>query len=161
MVKSIRMGIVLTTVFCAAIVGTSLVSAQQLITGDPPEAILSVAQAYGDASMDTDDLGDPMIVGTIDGIRYVGYFYGCTKGGHGCSSLQLRATWSVDYVSLEHINEWNRTTRFGKAYIEADGDAALEMEINLDFGVTRDNLNDTFDWWRIGITEYVEHLRNR
>lgn len=136
------------------------VAAQQLVDATTTESILSVARMYGDASMDTDSFGDPMIVGTINGINYVAYFYGCTKG-QNCSSIQLRATWSIDFVSLEHINEWNRTARFGKAYVEEDGDAALEMEVNLDFGVSRENLEDTFDWWRIGLEEYVEHLRNR
>ena len=140
---------------------TAPMFAQQLITGDPPEAVLTVAQAWGDAHLETDNQGDPMLVGTIEGIRYVGFFYGCGKGGTGCRSLELRASWTVDYVSLEHINEWNSTTRFGKAYIASDGDVVLEMEVNLDYGVTRDNLDDTFDWWRIGMTEYVEHLRNR
>lgn len=134
--------------------------AQQLVDANATDVILSVARLYGDANMDTDSLGDPMLVGSINGVNYVAYFYGCTKG-RDCSSIQLRATWSIDFVSLEHINEWNRTTRFGKAYVEEDGDAALEMEVNLDFGVTRDNLEDTFDWWRIGLEEYVEHLRNR
>lgn len=152
-------GIASVAILVIAFVASPL-AAQQLVTADSPEAILSVAQMYGGASMDTDSLGDPMIVGSISDINYVVYFYGCTKGLN-CSSIQLRATWSIDHVSLEHINEWNRTTRFGKAYVEEDGDAAIEMEVNLDYGVTRDNLEDTFDWWRIGLTEYVDHLRER
>jgi hypothetical protein len=136
--------------------------AQQLVTADPPEQVLAIAQNYGEARMDTDSQGNPMIIGTISGIHYFGFFYGCDgKGGAGCDSLQLRASWTVGTVSLQHINEWNRTRRFGKAYLEDDGDVALEMEVNLDFGVTYDNLNDTFDWWRIGITEFADHLRDR
>lgn len=136
--------------------------AQQLVTADPPERVLAIAQNYGEARMDTDSQGNPMIIGTISGIHYFGFFYGCDgKGGAGCDSLQLRASWTVGVVSLQTVNEWNRTRRFGKAYLEDDGDVVLEMEVNLDFGVTYENLNDTLDWWRIGITEFAEFLRDR
>ena len=47
------------------------------------------------------------------------------------------------------MNAWNRDRRFGKAYIDADGDIAIEMDVNLWGGVTPKNLDDTFDWWRI------------
>ncbi len=132
-----------------------------LLTGDPADAILPIAQRFGEAEMDVDDLGYPMIVGTIEGLYYFAYYYGCNDDGTGCNSIQLRATWTVDSISLEHLNEWNRTTRFGKAYVESDGDVALEMEVNLDFGVTPNNLDDTFDWWRIGLIEFAEHLQAR
>ena len=59
--------------------------AQQLVTADPPDQVLTIAQSYGEAAMDTDSHGNPMIVGSINGIHYFGFFYGCDgKGGTGC-----------------------------------------------------------------------------
>ena len=111
--------------------------------------------------METDSRGFPMIVGTIDGLHYRVFFYGCTKGATGCDSIQLMATWPAGTMSLEQVNEWNRTKRFGKAYLRTDGSVALEMQINLDGGVARSNLTDTFDWWRIGMSEFADSMRGR
>ena len=38
--------------------------------------------------------------------------------------------------------------RFGKAYLDLDGHPTIEMNVNLSKGVSRENLDDTLDWWR-------------
>lgn len=40
------------------------------------------------------------------------------------------------YGKLEHINAWNRERRFSRAYVDADGDAVLEFDLDLEGGVT-------------------------
>ncbi len=55
---------------------------------------------------------------------------------------------------MYRINNWNRTKRFGKAYLDNDGDPILVMTVNLDYGVTRDNLEDDFNWWTIAIKNF-------
>src|SRR5690606_21764699 len=122
--------------------------------GSDPEAIRVVASGYGSAELQTDEAGDPQIMGRMDGQRYAVTFYDCEVGAN-CTSLQLSAVWVVDgAVTPEAINEWNRTKRFGKAYLDEDGDPWVEMNVNLAFGVTRQNLDDTFDWWRIVVEEF-------
>lgn len=81
------------------------------------------------------------------------YFYGCAKGRE-CDDIQFSAGWSGPKVSLEKINEWNRDKRFGKAYIDSDGDPRLEMEVNLDYGVSAKNLEDSFNWWSKALKEF-------
>ncbi len=59
---------------------------------------------------------------------------------------------------MEEINAWNRDKRFGKAYLDDDGDPALEMNVNLRYGVSRKNFDDTVDFWRIVLKTFKEEV---
>ncbi|KEO51909.1 YbjN domain-containing protein [Thioclava pacifica] len=137
--------------------GAPMAQAETLIDGSDPEAIRAIASGYGSATLETDSEGDPQIVGRIDGTQYIVLFYGCTNGAN-CNSIQLTAGWSGVAVSLSQINGWNSGMRFGKAYLDEDGDPTIEMNVNLDFGVSRDNLDDTFDFWRLVLSQFEEEV---
>ncbi|MDX5403519.1 MAG: YbjN domain-containing protein [Rhodobacterales bacterium] len=51
------------------------------------------------------------------------------------------------------VSDWNDQNRFGTMYLDSDGDLAVDMDVNLFGGVTRRNLDDTFDWWRVVLDE--------
>ena len=127
-------------------------SATDLLDGSDPEAILSIAQGYGSAMLDVDGGGDPKISGRIGGQAYTVFFYGC-EGGQNCSSLQF-TTWFVGVrPAAEEVSAWNDENRFGTMYLDGDGDLAVDLDVNLFGGVTRKNLDDTFDWWRVVLDE--------
>ena len=127
-------------------------SATDLLDGSDPEAILSIAQGYGSAMLDVDGVGDPKISGRIGGQAYTVFFYGC-DGGQNCSSLQF-TTWFVGVrPAAEEVSAWNDENRFGTMYLDGDGDLAVDLDVNLFGGVTRKNLDDTFDWWRVVLDE--------
>lgn len=140
---------------------TGVLCSQELVDGSDPVRILEMAQGHGSAELGKDSVGDPMVTGRLSNIHYVIFFYGCNDAGKQCDSLQFRASWSVDGVSQDLMNEWNRTKRFGKAYLNEEGNARIEMNVNLDYGVSAENLNDTFDWWRIALEEFLAHLQSR
>jgi hypothetical protein len=58
------------------------------------------------------------------------------------------------------VNRWNRDYRFGKAYVDAEGDVILEWDVNLWGGVSPANLDDTFDWWRTVLSRMDEVFGN-
>ncbi|MRX49681.1 YbjN domain-containing protein [Paracoccus sp. S-4012] len=131
---------------------------QDLVDGSDPEAILAIAKGYGSADLQTDDAGDPQIIGRMDGQQYAVSFYGC-EGGKDCTNLQFAAVWVVDgAVTAEAVDAWNEAKRFGKAYLDEDGDPWLEMDVNLAFGVTRQNLDDTFDWWKVVVDGFIDEV---
>lgn len=121
--------------------------------------ILEIAKTYGSAEMQTTSAGDPQIVGRIDNARYVLFFEGC-KENLNCRNLQFYAGWAVGdkKVSSERINEWNRTKRWGKAYLDREGDPAIELDVNLYRGVSRPNFDDTFDWWKVVMKEFRQYI---
>lgn len=131
--------------------------AKVLVTAADPEAILAIAKKYGDASLDKDGQGDPMINAKMDNVRYNVVFYGC-ENNESCTNIQFRTGWVDGGVTPNAINAWNRDTRFIKTYIDDEGDPMIEMDVNLDYGVTKLNLDDTFDWWRQGISRYSQKM---
>lgn len=127
-------------------------SASDLLDGSDPAAILRIAEGYGSAMLDKDSVGDPMIEGRIDGQAYTVFFYGC-DGGAGCSSIQFTTYFAGVRPDAAVVSDWNDENRFGTLYLDGDGDLALDMDVNLFGGVTRKNLDDTFDWWRVVLEE--------
>lgn len=137
-----------------ALLAPGILPAQDLVTAADPEKILEIARGFGSAELDTADEGQPRITGRLDGTRYTVFFYGCTAG-RDCTTIQFWTYLSAPPDAMEAVNAFNRDHRFGKAYIDADGDIAIEMDVNLWAGVTPTNLDDTFDWWRL-VLEQVE-----
>lgn len=60
-------------------------------------------------------------------------------GGEGKNLL----LWSyVQGGSLNKVNEWNKEKRFSRAYLDGDGDANVEWDIDLEGGVTVDAVRE-------------------
>ncbi len=75
-----------------------------------------------------------------------------------CKTLTFEAGWEGDDLTDEMMADWNREKRFGKAYLDEDGLATVEMSVNLHGGVTRANLDDTIDWWRLVLDEFADYF---
>ncbi len=134
-------------------------AADALITAKDPEIILNLVKGYGSGDLGTDSEGDPRIQGRIGGTKYVVLFYGC-KDGKACQDIQFVASWSDTNVTQEDVNNWNRTTRFGKAYLDKDNDPTLELIVNLNYGVSKKNLDDTIDWWAMVMKKFEKEVVN-
>ncbi|MCI4664150.1 MAG: YbjN domain-containing protein [Neomegalonema sp.] len=133
---------------------------EQLLDARDPKKIVAIAKRYGEATLAADPLGDPLIKGSVKiderpkPVPYEIYFYGC-KSGKDCKNLQFRSRWDFKGVTDKDSTRWNREKRFGKAFIDEDGNFTLEMNVNLDLGVTRGNMIDTFDWWRAVVKDFT------
>jgi hypothetical protein len=155
-----RLGLALAMIAGAALisaVATSSHAQSGLVDATDPDRILEIARGYGSANMDTFTDGTPMIVGRIDGDRYNIFFYGCDDNNENCRSIQFYIGWTDADMSLTALNEWNKTKRWFQAYQDDEGDSVIEMDVNLFGGVSFSNIDDVFDWWRIGIKEFREY----
>ena len=141
----------------ATLLASTPVLSADLVDATDPSEIVNLARGFGSASLDVDGEGDPMIVGRINGTRYVVYFYGCSSG-RNCREIQFNAAWGSNNVSMSDINGWNESTRYGKAYLDSDGDPNIEFTVNLYRGVSRDNLEDTIDWWKVAMETFEENM---
>jgi len=138
--------------------GPTPAGAQALIDATDPDGIVEIAKGYGEAVLEADNTGDPMISGKIDQTNYVVFFYGCTDNAD-CSTIQFMSSYTnIDGVDLDLVNSWNAEQRFGKAYLDSDRDPVIEMNVNLWSGVSPDNLNDTFDWWRLILETFEDYI---
>ena len=76
-----------------------------------------------------------------------------TKG----PDIQLYA-WFNDKVSVQKINDWNKKQRFCRAYVDKDGDAVLESDLDLEGGVTLENIKAFIDAYRTLLPLFARHL---
>lgn len=146
-------------VFLCAVAAFSLAGTAraELITGRDTTTIVAVAKKFGDAELTKDSEGDPKITGNIDGTKYTLYFNGCSKG-ENCTDIVFRAGWTGSSATAEDMHSWNKNKRWGKAYLDEEGDPNVEVLVNLEGGVSRKNLMDSFDWWRLVIKEFSAAL---
>lgn len=129
-----------------------------LVDASHPDPISDIAWRYGEANWQRDDLGDPIIFATLAEAAYHIEFYGC-KAGKDCTDLRFVAYGGPEREVKKQklvweVAEWNRDRRFGKAVMTDEGGLLLEMNVTLQGGVTRQNLDTTFDWWRIALSEF-------
>jgi hypothetical protein len=135
-------------------------AAQTVLDGSSVDEILNVAKGYGSATLDSQSNGDPKISGRIDGIPYQVYFMNCTDNT-ACQDVNFYAGFLDNKPDLETINAWNREKRFGKAYLDSDLDAVLEWDLNLEYGVTRENLDAAFSLWWLLLDQYTTYIGAR
>ena len=61
-------------------------------------------------------------------------------------------------MTMDQVNTWNREFRFGKVYLDDENDPFLEMDVNLDYGVSEGNFLDTLDWWTVVLGRFEEYI---
>jgi hypothetical protein len=140
-----------------AVPGLAQTSEQSVIDGGDVDTILAVARTYGSAILESQANGDPKISGRIDQVRYAVFFLNCTDS-RNCRHLDFYAGLADTRPGLEVINAWNGSKRFGRAHLDSVQDAVVEMDLNLEFGVTRANLDASFAIWRLVLAQFTDHV---
>lgn len=127
--------------------------------------IVALLDAHGyQASLTTDGSGDPLVMGQADGLKFKVQTYDCNGSApRRCRSLQFIAAFSLDRAATDAdvraMNDYNRKKVYGRAFIDENGDAAVDMVINLNGGVLAGNLMDTVGTWKSFVLDvFVQHL---
>jgi len=111
-------------------------SSQKLYTsmsGDEIESLLKSMNFIYNRT--TDRSGDPIFRIAIDRYRVALITDDCSNSR--CSIIQLYAGFDLPGTfDMDKINEWNRTKRFARAYVDEEGDPILETELSLEGGVS-------------------------
>jgi len=128
----------------------------QTIDGSAVNDILGLAMSYGDATLETQDNGQPRIAGKAGGVPYQVFFLNCDSGT--CEDLNFYAGFAGVKPTMDSLNAWNRDKRFGRAYLDGDLDAVIEYDINLEYGVALENLNAAFGVWSLVLGEFAGYV---
>jgi len=122
--------------------------APEIIRASDVNRILEIAKGFGNVELEQDKQGDPKISGMAQGKKFVILFYGCDQG-KGCKSISFYAGWKTDNqeVALSDINQWNSDKRFGRMYLDESSDPILQMDVEMENGMTRENLEEVFRDW--------------
>ena len=104
--------------------------------------------------------GLPEIESGAQGRSYWVYLYDCNdETPKACTNLTFFTyIEKSDAMTLEAVNDWNLSRRFGRAYLDQKGNANLSMDIDLIGGVTRANLEDWLLWWDDRIAKFNQHM---
>ena len=132
-------------------------AAAQTVDGASVDEILTIAKTYGTATMGSQSNGDPKISGQIERIPYTLYFMNCTDNAN-CEDVNFYSGFLDNKPDLETINAWNRDKRFGKAYLDTDLDAVVEWDVNLEHGVTSENMDAAFALWWLILDQYTTYI---
>jgi hypothetical protein len=99
-----------------------------------------------------------------DGITWFVYGYNCQDSAQTCTELQFRAVFDLHAkIGLQppDLNEWNRKSRFVRAYSTNNQEAlVLEMDAYLGGGVTLSNLTDQALLWRQALAGFGQQMKN-
>lgn len=141
-----------------ALGGVAGAAAQELIDGTNVDEVLNIARGFGAAKLQSASNGDPVIEGKIEGISYYLFFRNCSDANTECEDLNFYAGFLDNKQTMEAINAWNRDKRFGKAYLDADLDAVIEYDVNLEYGVSQENLDSNFQVWSLILKQYADYI---
>lgn len=108
--------------------------AAQNVTADV-DRIAAILQQEGYQAKRLGDPGEPRIETSMGGYAAAVYFYGCDAKGKGCKSVQFYSGFNPKTSpTLDAMNEYGRANRFGRVYLDKDGDPVIEMDIDLEAG---------------------------
>lgn len=63
-------------------------------------------------------------------------------------------------MDLKKVNEWNATKRFSRVYLDQDGDAVIEWDVDLEGGTTAAGLKESIRTYRLGVMAFVRFLNS-
>lgn len=126
--------------------------------GVPVADIVAGMQEYGvRAKLGKDDQGDPQIDSALAGANFQVRFYDCADGR--CQSIQFLSGFDLDEgMSLEDVNDWNRTMRYGSVYLDEEGDPYLQMDIDTTRGLPKDQFAEWMAVWEEVLGRFRESI---
>lgn len=134
-----------------------------LVPPDPWE-VIHPAREIGTAEVERDSHEEPVIRGKIGELPYAVHFYGCGLGW-SCEDLLFVARFP-DVVPekagqlARQAAEWNRRKLFGRAVVDSDGIASVEMAMTLTGGTSPENMRAVFARWVSVVEEFSDFIRD-
>lgn len=103
-----------------------------------------------DFEIEFEELDNGAYIFEVDDLKMIFFNRGKT--------LQLYSVFRDAKVTMSRINEWNKTTRFAKAYLDSDNDPALEGDLELTGGVTIKNIKEWMKTYVACLRKFKEHV---
>lgn len=139
-------------------------TAAQNVTAMTPEDIAGALEAAGLSPEPFDDAagGAPVIRASAGEIVFWTRGFDCS--GDACSTLMLFANFEIGRAVTANdfrvINRYNESRVFGRAYaIEADRSIGVDYVIELDGGVSPDNVSGNIARWMDVIDAFIANFR--
>lgn len=109
-------------------------SVAQNVTADP-DRIASILQKEGYQAKRVSADKEPRIETAMAGYNTSIYFFGCDDNGRACKTVQFYAGFNPKQSpTLQAMNDYARENRFGRIYLDKEGDPIIEMDVDLEVG---------------------------
>ena len=93
-------------------------------------------------------VGEHVVLVAVDGsdgdVSYITYINGVTP----------------ESLGYEFLSKFNSEVKFGRAYVDRDGDIALQMDRNAVGGISAKNIQSDFDVFLILISKFLKDIEN-
>jgi hypothetical protein len=120
-------------------------------------AILTSAGMTGGIERNPD--GSRFVVGKMDQGPFQMLPVECERPGDNCGAIRLYLGFSMrEKPSVQRINQYNSRTKDVRAYLDEEGDPAIEMDIALGGGVSAAYLTRRMAAWRTAVEGYRAFL---
>ena len=92
------------------------------------------------------------------GYNFIILPFSCDENGDDCKSVQFYTAFAADTdPTLEEMNNYASENRFGRVYLDQDGDPAIEMDIDLEAGGMSEALfMDNLAYWEAIMVNFAE-----
>ncbi|NEX45869.1 YbjN domain-containing protein [Pseudotabrizicola algicola] len=130
-----------------------------LIDASAPETVAGAMRRLGyRAELTTDAGGDPQIRSAAGGVNFSVFFYGCTDG-KACRSIQFSAGFDTENgLDPSVANDWNRLNRYGKVFLDDEGDPIVEQDITLVGGMNEAMFAENLRVWERVVSDLKDHI---
>ena len=94
-----------------------------------------------------DAFKEPLIESYLGKLRFYVYFYECDPARR-CKNIQFRTGFATrGTLSLVKINDWSTRWRFGRLYLDPEGDAILDFDVDVRRGASLELLTTSIERW--------------
>lgn len=129
-------------------------AAQEVFDTLTEEKIVEIMKAEGYAVElePGDEDTDPDVLWKLDGSRCLLLTY---DDGH---AIQFYVGFADTDATLRKVNEWNKSKRFSRSYLDDEGDPCLELDLDLAGGITKDRLLDFLKTCKVSFQQWHKQV---
>jgi len=135
----------------------------ELVTASDPQILKSILESRGwEATIVHNKGAAPYIQIQNGDLRFRMFLLNCVQNER-CESVQYFLAFNdAKTISLDDLNEWNRTKRYARAYRDQEGDPVLEMDVNLGAsGIPRPNVGISLNIWSFLMEDFRKFVIDR
>ena len=136
---------------CAVV--SSAQGAERIITELTAAEIVEIMKDEG-YSVELESYADqePDVLWQLDGNTCIIFTY---DDGH---AIQFYVGFTDTNATLRDVNEWNKTKRFSRSYLDDEGDPCLELDLDFAGGITESRLHDFFRTCKVSFQQWHKYV---
>ena len=122
------------------------------------DQIAEVLQGAGYKLEKKEKDGDKYLSVNASGYHFLLFSFGCDDGGKKCKSVQFYAAFDPDKSPTpDAMNTYARDHRWGRVYLDKDGDPAIEFDLDLEQGgMSGELFLDNVAYWEAVMVAFAE-----